>query len=61
MRYFGRQDGAQEIATIVAAENADSVELYLGGAGGVLLLRQLLRELISIGRRDCSIVVHSAK
>jgi hypothetical protein len=28
------------------------------GAGGVVLLRELLRELTGVGRRDVSIVVH---
>jgi hypothetical protein len=28
------------------------------GAGSVMLLRELLRELTNIGRRDVSIVVH---
>lgn len=58
--YLGREESAQRIATAVAEENADAVELLLA-AGGVLLLRELLRELIRLGRRDVSIVVHRAE
>jgi methylmalonyl-CoA mutase cobalamin-binding subunit len=56
--YLGRVDSAEQIATAVSDEQAHAVELCLSGTGGVLLLRSLLRELISIGRRDVSIVVH---
>jgi methylmalonyl-CoA mutase cobalamin-binding domain/chain len=56
--YLGREDSARRIADAVAEQRADAVELVLGGAGGVALLRQLLRELIEVGRRDASIVVH---
>jgi methylmalonyl-CoA mutase cobalamin-binding subunit len=61
-RYVGRERDAGRIAEIVVDEGADAVELCLAGdAGGVLLLRELLRRLIEIGRRDVSIVVHRAK
>jgi methylmalonyl-CoA mutase cobalamin-binding subunit len=58
-KYVGRQDDASRIAEAVVAEGADAVELCLTrGSAGVLLLRELLRELIGLGRRDVSIVVH---
>lgn len=56
-KYLGKEDSAHRIALAVADERADAVELCLGG-GGVMLLRELLRELARIGRRDVSIVVH---
>jgi methylmalonyl-CoA mutase cobalamin-binding domain/chain len=56
--YLGREQRPSRIATVVAEQQADAIELCLAGAGGVLLLRDLLRELIQIGRRDVSIVVH---
>jgi len=56
--YLGKQDSARRIASVVADEQADSVELCLAGSGGVVLLRDLLRELIELGRRDVSIVAH---
>src|SRR4051812_26602308 len=56
-KYLGREDSAHRIAAAVANERADAVELCLGG-GGVPLLRELLRELARVGRRDVSIVVH---
>ena len=60
--YFGRQEDALGIATLVVEARADAVELCLGaGAAGVVLLRQLLRRLIEIGRRDVSIVVHRVR
>jgi transcription antitermination factor NusA-like protein len=47
------------IAAVAATQRADAVELCVGSGGGkVPLLRELLRELIRIGRRDVSIVVH---
>jgi methylmalonyl-CoA mutase cobalamin-binding subunit len=61
-KYFGQRDDAQEIAALVASERADTVELYLAaGAAGVVLLRELLRRLIAIGRRDVSIVIHRVR
>jgi hypothetical protein len=55
---LGREESAPRIAAIAATEQADTVELCLARPGGVLLLRALLRELIDVGRRDVSIVVH---
>jgi hypothetical protein len=54
---LGREQDGRRIAAAAARENADAVEVVLLG-GGVLLLRELLRELIRIGRRDVSIVAH---
>jgi methylmalonyl-CoA mutase cobalamin-binding subunit len=56
--YLGRENSARRIAAISAEEEADAVELCLERTGGVLLLRELLRELTQLGRRDVSIVVH---
>jgi len=56
--YLGRQTSAADIAAAAVRERADTVELCLAGAGGVSLMRELLRALIDIGRRDVSIVVH---
>lgn len=56
-RYLGREETPEVVALAVAEEQADAVELCLG-RGGVLFLRELLRELTSIGRRDVSIVIH---
>src|SRR5918997_6004235 len=51
-KYFGRQEDALGIATLVVEARADAVELCIGtGTAGVVLLRQLLRRLIEIGRR----------
>jgi hypothetical protein len=61
-RYVGRECDPERIVEVVVDEGADTVELCLAGnAGGVLLLRELLRRLIEAGRRDVSIVVHRAK
>jgi methylmalonyl-CoA mutase cobalamin-binding subunit len=58
-QYLGHHDDAEEIATLVAKERADTVELCMAaGASGVLLLRGLVRRLIEIARRDVSIVIH---
>jgi methylmalonyl-CoA mutase cobalamin-binding subunit len=56
--YLGREKSAQRIVAAVVKERADAVELCLARSGGVPLLRELLRQLIQIGRRDVSIVVH---
>jgi methylmalonyl-CoA mutase cobalamin-binding domain/chain len=56
--YLGRTESVPRITSAVADEAADAVEICLAGSGGVLLLRGLLRELVRIGRRDVSIVVH---
>jgi methylmalonyl-CoA mutase cobalamin-binding subunit len=58
--YLGSEQRASLIAAIAADERADAVEVCLSGSAGVIFLRQLLRELIEIGRRDVSIVVHRA-
>ena len=55
--YLGQEEQPHRIASVVAEERADTVELCLAG-GGVPLLRDLLRDLIRIGRRDVTIVVH---
>jgi methylmalonyl-CoA mutase cobalamin-binding subunit len=58
--YVGRADPGR-IAELVVERGADAVEVCLAtGGGGVLLLRNLLRELTQIGRREVSIVVHRA-
>jgi len=58
-RYLGREDSARRVAAAVVDEQADAVELCLEReGGGVLLLRELLRELVQLGRDDVSIVVH---
>jgi methylmalonyl-CoA mutase cobalamin-binding subunit len=56
--FLGREGDAALIAAAVVAAAPDSVELCLAGGGGVVLLRELLHELIAVGRRDVSIVVH---
>jgi hypothetical protein len=61
-KYVGRAGDAARIASLVTLEGADAVEVCLPpGGGGVRLLRDLLRELIEMGRRDVSIVVHRAR
>jgi methylmalonyl-CoA mutase cobalamin-binding subunit len=55
-RYLGREEDARRIATVAAEDRAETIELCLAG-GGVQFVRQLLRELTEIGRRDVSIVV----
>jgi methylmalonyl-CoA mutase cobalamin-binding subunit len=56
--YLGREEDPQRIAAVVAGERADALELCLARGAGVLLLRQLLKEMIATGQRDVSIVVH---
>jgi methylmalonyl-CoA mutase cobalamin-binding subunit len=56
--YLGREPNARRIAAAAVDRCADAVELCLCGNGGVVILRDLLRELIELGRRDVSIVVH---
>jgi methylmalonyl-CoA mutase cobalamin-binding domain/chain len=58
--YLGYVQDARRIASVAAEEQADSIEVCLVGGGGVLLLRELLRELTGVGRRDVSIVVHKS-
>jgi len=56
---LGSVDSAARIASVVSDVKADAVELCLcEGAAGVVLVRDLLRELIRLDRRDVSIVVH---
>jgi methylmalonyl-CoA mutase cobalamin-binding subunit len=56
--YLGEQDDAQAIAAAVVDHRADGVDLCLTGGRGVLMLRELLRALVDLGRSDVSIVVH---
>jgi methylmalonyl-CoA mutase cobalamin-binding subunit len=56
--FIGSEECPSRIATTAASERADAVEVCLAGGAGVAFLRQLLRELIRVGRRDVSIVVH---
>jgi methylmalonyl-CoA mutase cobalamin-binding subunit len=59
--YLGRLPEARAIAEAASDRKADAIELCLGAPGAVVLLRQLLRELARIDRRDVSIVVHRAR
>jgi methylmalonyl-CoA mutase cobalamin-binding domain/chain len=56
--YLGREASACRIAASVADARADAVQVCLAGAGGMVLLRDLLRELKRRERPDVSIVVH---
>jgi methylmalonyl-CoA mutase cobalamin-binding subunit len=57
--YLGREESVERIAAFAVDEDADAVELCLPWGGvGVLTVCGLLRELMEIGRRDVSIVVH---
>jgi methylmalonyl-CoA mutase cobalamin-binding subunit len=58
--WLGSVDDAWAIAEAVSEKQADAVELCLSehARGGVVLVRDLLRELIKRDRRDVSIVVH---
>jgi methylmalonyl-CoA mutase cobalamin-binding subunit len=56
--YLGREGSAGRIAASAADAQADAVEVCLAGGGGVLVLRELLRELIRLDRREVAIVVH---
>lgn len=56
--YIGREGNPAQIARAAVSEAADAVELCLAGSGGVLIIRELLRELDRIGRRDVSLVLH---
>jgi methylmalonyl-CoA mutase cobalamin-binding subunit len=56
---LGPVDSAMRIASAVSETHADAVELCLcEGAAGVIIVRDLLRELIRRDRREVSIVVH---
>ena len=57
-RYVGEEQSARRIAKMAADENADSIELCLGTQGGVMILRDLLRELDRVSRRHVSVVIH---
>jgi methylmalonyl-CoA mutase cobalamin-binding subunit len=57
--HFDAEQDPLEIAAAAVREQADSIELCLPTDGrAVPLLRDLLRELIALGRRDVSIVMH---
>lgn len=56
--YVGEEQSAHRIAEIAAAENADAIELCLGTHGGVRILRDLVRELDRLSRRQVSVVIH---
>jgi methylmalonyl-CoA mutase cobalamin-binding subunit len=56
--YLGAGEDAQAIAAAVVHHRADGVELCLTGGRGVLMLLELLRALVDVGRSDVSIVVH---
>jgi hypothetical protein len=56
--YLGREEDVGRIAAAVAEQRADAVDLCLGRHGGVVVVRNLLRELSRVGRRDVSIVIH---
>jgi hypothetical protein len=56
---LGREDSAKRIAAAVSKVQADAVEVCVGAEARTAgLLLELLRELIAVGRRDVSIVVH---
>jgi methylmalonyl-CoA mutase cobalamin-binding subunit len=55
--YLGRLDCARSMAAVAAEREADAIELCVE-RGCVRLLRDLLRALIDLGRRDVSVVVH---
>lgn len=56
--YLGREGSASRIAALATEARADAVEVCLAGEGGVLVLRDLLRELVRLDRREVTIVVH---
>jgi methylmalonyl-CoA mutase cobalamin-binding domain/chain len=56
--YLGRQRSARRIAAAADEAGADAVEVCLAGGGGLVVLRDLLRELRRLGRREVGIVVH---
>jgi methylmalonyl-CoA mutase cobalamin-binding subunit len=59
--YLGRQRCASRIAASAAATRADSVEVCMADGFGVVVLRELLRELTRLNRREVSLVVHRAR
>jgi methylmalonyl-CoA mutase cobalamin-binding subunit len=56
--YLGREASARRIAASARDAHADAVAICLAGVGGIVLLRDLLRELRRLDRREVSIVVH---
>jgi methylmalonyl-CoA mutase cobalamin-binding subunit len=56
--YMGREASPSRIAKAAVDARADAVEFCVVGGGGVVLLRDTLRELKQIDRRRVSIVVH---
>ena len=56
--YLGTQGSGRRIAASAAEAGVDAVEVCVAGGGGVAVLRDLLRELTRLGRREISIVVH---
>lgn len=58
--YIGKENDARRVVSAAVDHRADAIELCVIEGGGVPLLRQLVRELTSVGRRDLSIVVHKA-
>jgi methylmalonyl-CoA mutase cobalamin-binding domain/chain len=56
--YHGREQDPACIAAVALEQDVEAVELCLEGGGGIVLLRDLLRELIQLGRRDIRIVAH---
>lgn len=57
-KFLGREEDPRRIAEAASAEEVDTVELCLVGPGGIPMVRDLLRELIALDRRDVTIVVH---
>jgi methylmalonyl-CoA mutase cobalamin-binding domain/chain len=56
--YLGRATTARRIALSAAEAGAEAVEVCIARGGAVTLLRDLLRELKLVDRREISIVVH---
>jgi methylmalonyl-CoA mutase cobalamin-binding subunit len=56
--YLGRLESPRHLATATVKERATTIELCLARSGRVSWLRELLRELARVGRRDVSVVVH---
>ena len=55
---LGHEASARRIATFAADAGADSVEVCVSRGGGLVLLRDLLRELKGLDEQGISIVVH---
>ena len=56
--YLGCEASARRIAAAVVEACADAAEVCVAGGGAILLLRDLLRELKRLDRREVSVVVH---